>query len=174
MKVLKNFWQKIKSIKHIQIYLAIFVALVVCAVYFVSNNPFKTKTDKTNENTTGEYSSTMEYVDNLENRISNVLSNMSGVGKVKVVVSLECGFSYEYAKDSETKTTVSGDVKTTVTSETIILVSNQPVVVKEIYPVVKGVVVVAEGAKDVSIKMNILSAIETIFEIDRQNIIVLT
>ena len=46
-------------------------------------------------------------------------------------------------------------------------------IVKKIYPKVKGVVIVADGAKDFSIKMNILTAVETVLEVDRNNITVL-
>ena len=171
MKLLKNFWTKLKSIKHIEIILAVVIGLIVCAVYFAG--VVKPKTDKTSDNPTKEYTSAEEYVDMLENKMNNVLSKIDGAGNVSVIITLECGFVYEYAKDSETKTTVSGNNQTSIKTETIILVSNQPVIEKEIFPTIKGVVVVAQGAKDFSVKMNILSAVETILEVDRQNITVL-
>ncbi|MBE7075791.1 MAG: hypothetical protein E7375_01820 [Clostridiales bacterium] len=170
--MIKNIWNKIKSIKHFEILLAIFVGLVVCAVYFFCLSPSKSDTKK--ELSTEEYSSAMEYADKLENKLCNVLEQIDGVEDVDVVITLESGFTYEYATDNETKTTVSGDVTTTINTETIILVSNQPIVIKEIYPNIKGVVVVAKGAKNFSIKMNIITAVETVLEINRENITVLS
>ena len=34
MGKLKDIWSKLKSIKHIEIYLALIVGLVVCVIYF--------------------------------------------------------------------------------------------------------------------------------------------
>ena len=67
----------------------------------------------------------------------------------------------------------SGETQTTVTTSTVILVSNEPVIIKENYPVIKGVVVVAKGAENVNVKLNILTAVETVLEVDRNNITIL-
>lgn len=170
MSKFKDFWMRIKKVRHIQIILPVLIGIIACVAYFsfVGANDG----DKS-ENSTQEASTAVEYVDNLENKLCNVLSKISGVGDCEVVITLQCGFEYEYATDSETKTTISGGNETTITTETVILVSNEPVVVKEIYPVVKGVVVVASGAKDFAVKMNIISAIETVLEIDPNNITIL-
>ena len=171
MNKIKDIWDKIKKIKHIQIILPVLIGLLICVTYFSFLNP--SKSDKDTENSTQESTSTMEYVDMLENKLSNVLSKISGVGSCNIVITLESGFAYDYATDTQTKTTVSGGNETTITTETVILVSNEPVVEKEIYPTIKGVVVVASGAEDFSVKMNILSAVETVLEIDRNNISIL-
>lgn len=172
MNRLKEFWCRLKEIKHIYIYLAVFVALVLCAIYFAT---FKTKeSDKTGEVSTQEYSSAVEYASYLENKLSNVLSNLSGVESVNVAITLNGDISYEYATDTETKTMVSSGSETTVTTQTTILVSNEPVVVKTIYPNIKGVVVVAKGAENVGVKLNILTAIQTVLEIEPNNITILS
>ena len=172
MNKVKEIWEKLKSIKHIHIYIAVLLGVIVCLIYFGSFG--KKKSDKSEEISTESYSSTVEYIDYLENKLGNVLSKISGVGQVDVIITLENGFSYEYATDTETETIVSGGTETTVTSETVILVSNEPVVVREIYPEIKGVVVVADGAKDVSVKLNIISAVETVLEVDRDNVTILS
>ena len=171
MNKLKDFFEKLKSKKHFEIYLAVFIGLIVCAAYFSFSS--KTKADNSEQISTVESGSAMEYVDYLENKLSNVLSKISNAGQTSVVITLENGFSYEYATDIETKTTTSGGIETVVTSETIILVANEPVVEKQIYPKIKGVVIVAEGAEDFNVKMNILTAVETVLEVDRNNITIL-
>ena len=145
MNKFKDIFERLKKIKHIQIILPILIGVFVCVIYFSFLN---TKSDTESENSTQESTSTMEYVDMLENKLCNVLSKISGVGDCKVIITLQCGFEYQYATDTETKTTVAGGNETTIVTETVILVSNEPVVVKEIYPVIKGVVVVANGAED--------------------------
>ena len=171
MNKMKEMWGKFKSIKHIHIIVATILALVLCVIYFSFLS--KPKDDVKEQNSTEEFSSAVEYVDWLENKLNNVLSKISGVSDVNVIVTLESGFSYEYATDTETRTIVSGGNETTVKTETVIMVSNQPVVEKEIYPVIKGVVVVAKGAENFSVKMNIMSAIQTIIDIDPSCVTVL-
>lgn len=171
MDKIKDFWHKLKSVKHIEIYLALMVGLVICVCYFSLT---ATSDGNNNENSTENYTTSEEYVDYLENKISNVLSKISGVDDVGVVITLETGFTYEYATDTETRTTNSGTTETTISVDTILLVDGQPVVVKEVYPVIKGVVVVADGSEDFSVKMNILDAIQTILEVDSEKITILS
>lgn len=172
MNKVRAIFEKVKKIKHLYIYLAVFFAIVLCGIYYLN---FKNKdASKKTEVSTQEYSSAMEYVKFLENKLGNVLSNISGVSKVSVIITLEEGFSYKYATDTETKTIVSGGSETTLTTQTIILVSNEPVVEKEIYPNVKGVVVVAKGAENVKVKMSILEAVETSLNVEANKITILS
>ena len=169
MNKLKTFFEKIKSLKHLPIYIGIAIAAIMCILFVTP----KSKSAKTTEKATQSVSSEVEYVSNLENKLCSVLSNITGVSKVNVVISLKDGFSYKYATDTETKTVSTGGSETSVTTQTVILVSNQPVVEQEIYPSIKGVVVVAKGAEDVNVKMKILNAIETILQVDAKDISIL-
>ena len=171
MSKMKDLWNKVKGIKHIQIILAVVIGLIICVAYFSFCS--KPKGDNISDISTEEYSSAEEYVNALENKLVNVLSKISGVGETSVIITLESGFTYEYAKDTETKTVVSGGTETTVTTETVILVSNEPVIVKQNYPVIKGVVIVAKGAENFSVKMNIMAAAETVLAVDAHNITIL-
>lgn len=165
--------EKIKNIKHLYIYLAVIAALLVCVFYF-SNFKTKDSTDSNINNSTEEHTSAEEYASYLENKLCNVLSNLSGVDNVSIAITLCSDVSFEYATDTETKNVVSGGNQTTVTTETVIMVSNEPVVSKTIYPQVKGVVVVAKGAEDIKVKMNILSAVETVLNVEPKDIMILS
>lgn len=172
MNKLKSVLEKIKNMRNKHILIALVVGLVLCVFYFSFLTP--TENDTNTDNSTQQTTSAEEYVDMLENKLSNVLANISGVSSCNVIITLESGFNYVYATDTETKTTISGSNETSITTETVILVSNEPIVVKEIYPAIKGVVVVANGAEDFSVKMNILSAVETVLDVDRNNITILS
>lgn len=172
MKSLKEFWNKVKGIRHFEIYLALILGLIVCVLYF-SFFVDKNTNDTKSEISTGEFSSTEEYVDLLENKLCNVLSNMTGVGDVSVIITLDGGFTYEYAVDSETNTTTSGSSETSVTVDTTILVNGEPLVVKVNYPSVKGVVIVAEGSEDFAVKMDILDAVQTLLSVDAGSVTIL-
>lgn len=171
MKKMKILLDKLKNIKHIWVIFAVVIALILVVAYFSFFT--KPKSDNIQQDSTEEISSSEEYVASLENKLINVLSKLSGVGQTSVIITLESGFTYEYATDSETKTVVSGGTETTVKTETIILVSGQPVVVKQNYPVIKGVVIVAKGAENFKVKMDIQSAAMTVLKIDSSNITIL-
>ena len=172
MKSLKDFWSKLKGVRHIEIYIAVLLGIVVCVCYFAFFVD-KGKNDTNLQNTTQEYSSSEEYVDYLENKLCNVLSNMTGVGDVSAIITLDGGFTYEYAVDSETNTTTSGSSETSVTVDTTILVNGEPLVVKVNYPSVKGVVIVAEGSEDFAVKMDILDAVQTLLSVDAGSVTIL-
>ena len=129
---------------------------------------------KKEEISTEEYDSSLEYVDYLENKLCNVLSDITGVGDVSAIITLDGGFTYEYAVDSETNTTTSGSSETSVTVDTTILVNGEPVVVKVIYPEIKGVVIVADGSENFAIKMNIMEAVQTLLGVEASSITILS
>lgn len=165
---------KIKKIKHYEIYIAVAIAVLVSVFYFAFASTSK-KSSTENVGTENDiicenFSSSSEYTEYLENKLENVITSIKGVEDAKVVVSLEKGFEYVYMTEEETKTSSNG---TTITKISIVMVDGQPVIKEEIYPVIKGVVVVASGAKDVGVRMNILSVIQTIIEVDNSQINIL-
>lgn len=167
---LKSLYQRIKKVKHIEIYLAVGLALIVGCIYFISLTPSKKieNSEKTQIDTIStNFESSGEYIDYLENKLESVITRVKGVGDVEVVLTLEKGFEYIYATEEETKTTSNG---TSVTSTTIVMVNGQPVIKEEIYPIVKGIVVIADGIDDLTVKMNVLSIIQTVIEVDNSKI----
>jgi stage III sporulation protein AG len=126
------------------------------------------------------------YEDILEAKLSNVLSQLKGAGSVIVSITLENGNVQEYAKnithDSKVvqeKDTSGGTRTTTETKESEqILVSREngaehPVAVQEFKPAIKGVLVIAEGAYDSTVKANLTKAVETCLGIPAYRVTVL-
>ncbi len=163
----KALYEKIKKVKHIHIYIAIGLALLIAIIYFSSLLNKEDSSSTNDDKIIEEYSSSLEYVQYLENKLESVLTKVKGAGDVEVAITLEKGFEYVYATEEETRTTSNG---TTVTSTTVVLVDGQPVLIEEIYPTVGGLVVVASGADDIKVKMNLLSVIQTVIEIDNSKI----
>lgn len=110
---------------------------------------------------------------NLEQRLEDILSNISGVGNVKVFIN--------YSESSETVAMYNENSKTSVTEETDTsggvrkveesdsqkeLVyqedgSNKtPIVQKNIEPKIEGAIITAKGASDINIKTSIIQAVE--------------
>jgi stage III sporulation protein AG len=116
-----------------------------------------------------------------EARLAQVLSQMQGVGRVEVMITYESGPEIVPAQITQTDTSEQSDSDAQASSSsTTSRQSTQPalgtnsetgaVVLKELAPVVKGVVVIAQGAEDIGVKLNLLRATVTALQIDAQQV----
>lgn len=165
-------FDKIKSIKHIQIYIALLLGIIVLVIYF---STITTSTD--NDNTIDSSISTNHYIADLEIRMENVLSQISGAGNVKVLITIEKDAEKVLAQNIEKKTVTNGD-NTTITETTELVLINKngsyvPVVLYETLPIIRGVVVVCQGAKDPMVKLQIINAVQAAVEVSSTKIEVL-
>lgn len=110
-----------------------------------------------------------------EEKLSGILSQIEGVGNVSVMItyftSNEKAIAYETKTDrkAETSTGFGGESR----DEKAVMADGGPVVVQEIYPEVKGVVVIADGADIPSVKQAICEAVSTSMGIALHKICVL-
>ena len=173
MNKIKIFFSKLKAIKHIEIYIAIAAAVLICGVYFLTNgfSSKKSLSPSTNVDTIeSNFSTSAEYVDYLENKLESVITNVKGVSDANVIITLEKGFEYKYVTEEETSTTTNGTV---VSKSTVVMIDGKPVLQDEIYPLIKGIVVVAKGVGDVQVKMNVISLIQTVIDVENSKINIL-
>ena len=108
----------------------------------------------------------------LEQKLENILTKIDGVGKVSVLLTYKESSSFVpiYNVSSSMSTTqetdTSGGTRTTETEnkqKDVIKDSNSNVITEKIVmPSIEGAIVTAEGAKDATIKSNIISAVEAV------------
>lgn len=171
------FLKKLKNIKHIEIYVCIIFISLLLVIYFINFSPQKTsKTSSVESSNTNEigFVSSLEYSKNLEDKLKTVLSNLNGVKNVQVLVSVSSGGEIVIANNVEEKTSFEDDGKKVTVIKTPIIVTengtSKPIILMEVLPKVNGVIVVASGAEDVNVKLNIYKAIEAIISIPSENI----
>lgn len=155
----------LKTNRKVQIGLAILFAVILLVIYF----SFQGSSNEQTENQPTVASSAEQYASSLENKLENLLSTVKGAGKVSVAITLENGFEYVYATEESVKETSSG----TQTTTSVVLVNGEPVLTQEIFPTIKGVLVTASGADDITVKLNLLNAINSAVEVSNDNIIIL-
>ena len=80
-----KFLDKLKNVKHIEVYIAI-IFIVVLLLIYLSNTQPKTSTKNAQ---TGQNLSVTQYVNNLETNLEEILTNIEGVTNVKVMISLD-------------------------------------------------------------------------------------
>lgn len=166
------------------------VAVALIALFFLNVDSFFTGVGEDPAPYVHETSSFNEIEDKemeLAGRLQTVLSKIEGVGRVDVMLTLERGSEYRYANttDSSSKQTVEQDTgggtrEITEKTDRIQMVttrstqgSEEPVLITEIYPEIKGVVVVAQGAQDPRIKESITRAVQTALRVGAHKITVL-
>lgn len=130
-------------------------------------------TTKSNQNTWETSTENINNSGNLEERLENILSNIEGVGTVKVFIN--------YSETSETVAMYNENSKTSTTEETDksggvrkveqtdsqkeVVYQEQngnktPIVQKTIEPKIEGAIITAKGASDINVKTSIIQAVE--------------
>ncbi|SHH54235.1 sporulation stage III protein AG [Sporanaerobacter acetigenes] len=113
-----------------------------------------------------------DYAMLLERKLENILGEIKGVGKVKVMITLEettekipaMNTTQNQEKTSEKDS--QGGVREIIREDSSIQVVTRGsegniIVLKEIKPEVKGVIVVAEGAENIEVKEKLYQAVKT-------------
>ena len=104
-----------------------------------------------------------------ESKLCAALSNIKGVGKVDVSISVKGSYETVYATEKKTTKTESGEVIV----ESPIVVGGKTVIVTENYPKIIGLIVVAGGADNIAVNTNIMNTVVNFLEIDSKKVIIL-
>ena len=152
---------RLKKIKGVEYIVIIIIALLIILILF--SDSFTSK-----ENT--QSSSVVEYVSTLESKLERTLSKIKGVGNVSVVITVNGGNKTVIATDV---TTVKNGTEVKIT-EAPVLVGGKVVVLNELYPEITGVMIVAGGADNLSVKLNVMTATTTLLSIDESKVSILT
>ena len=150
----KGIFAKIKSVKNIEIIFALVLGAIALFVFFGNFSLFSTQ----EKNTSYDFS---EYVSSLQNKIEAVISQIDGAGNVDMVITFSGGVEQEYAYTTE-KVTENGVVTET---NTLTLVSGKPVVIRDKMPQISGVVIVADGAGNMSVRLEIIEAVQALLDV---------
>ncbi|NLC17183.1 MAG: hypothetical protein GX756_04810 [Clostridiales bacterium] len=178
-KAIDRIVQKIKSVKNFEIYLAIIFVIIVLFIYFGAN--FSCSSDKKPKEET--YESAYDYCQNVEKKLSKILSSIKNAGKVDVMITFESTpervIAYITSSSSNISSGSNGvynENTTNTSSPQVIYVKGDqiPLILKEVSPKVIGVVVVAEGADDVKVKLDIINAVSVLLDLNADQIKVLT
>lgn len=156
----------------------LFVLILVGVFFMLVGNLFNPSTqDKSLERVSEDNSQSrgrnFSLEEELEEKLENVLSQISGAGTVAVNITLDTGTKYIYARnnnDSNKKILEedkAGGVRETEQheqrSEIVILDqggASEAVIKNKIRPQIRGVLVVAEGAVDSKIKADLIDAVK--------------
>lgn len=124
-----------------------------------------------------------EYARLLEQRLEQALSQVAGVGRVQVMITLRA--SKELVVEREAAVTrqtvnetdaqggsrVTGQVEA---GDSVVYRSvgsdSEPYVVKTVLPEVEGVLVVAQGAGDIGVKRTVIAIVQALFDVEAHKV----
>lgn len=175
-KIKKIFTNKDKKIENLVSFLIILIItlIVINKILEEEENVESDYQNQTGVELASEEISSSETIDNndLEKRLENILSKISGVGKVSVLLTYTQTSSRIpiYNINSSVSTVeekdTSGVSKVTETEnmQKDVVTDNDSGIVTEkiVMPVVEGAIITAEGASNSNVKTNIIAAVEAV------------
>lgn len=106
-----------------------------------------------------------EYISMLESKTQDIISSINGVGKCKVMITLEQTNENIFAKNTDESTQNGHNSKK---SEYVLYENennDEPILIKQYFPKVYGVVVVCQGGDDDATKEAVISSISSLYDI---------
>ena len=173
---LKAILGKLKGNKRAEMIVAAVVVVLVVAIYFGTSGIFDKKSTSTT--TVTQTVEQEDAVEKWERRLSAVLSEMDGVGKADVMITVVGTTEKVTANTVTTNVTSSQNAQNTTnstnTTTSPVLVNgggkSEPYIIKEIMPEIVGVIVVAKGAENNVTKLAILRAVQTALKVSADRI----
>lgn len=159
--------------KKIQYLIIILIVIVILAIYFASAGKAQPKIETQDKPSAVTISSS----DDVEQKLKHILSRIEGAGEVEVMITYESGTEIVPAISVDKQTTTKTDTRENGTSTTdtqntqseVVTIGgsggSSALVIKEKSPIVKGVIVVSQGADDITVKLNLLKAVQTILNV---------
>ena len=108
-----------------------------------------------------------------EKELETIISKIRGVGQVDVMVTYYSGMEKALAYETQQESNKKENGEETSINKKAVMSDGAPVVLKNLYPKVKGVVVVAEGAGNVTVKKEIQDAVTTALDVAVHKVCVL-
>lgn len=182
MIAVKNFLKQILEKENYRKIIIIFGFLGVALIFF--SGAIK---ENFNKRTEAKQESTPEsYTKQLEADLNDIVSNISGAGQSKILVTLESGMENVYATEQRKNKEATEDKQDGQTSkkketddlETKYITikdsdgSEKALSVMQIHPTIKGVVVVCAGGKNPDVKEKIINAVKTALNISAKKVFV--
>lgn len=105
-----------------------------------------------------------DYETKLEERLISIISTMDGVGRVEVMVTLNCGSEDIYLRDSDSDESVDKDGKSSSQRKNEYVIiddgdKEKGIVIRVAEPEIRGVAVVCDGGGNESVKQRITEAV---------------
>ena len=146
------------------------VLVLAIGLVLMSIPSFDTQTDTT---VSDDLEQTVDEP-SLEDKLSLILSQVDGAGKVQVILTVEAGEEVVYQTDDNQTITADSDAKNTDTVTVTDANRNQNGLIRQVNPAVyQGAIIVCEGAENPTVHLAIVDAVSKITGLGANRISVL-
>ena len=139
-------FEKLKNVKHIEVYVAVIFIIVVLLIYFSTIKKSSTSATGNKKLSTTYEMTVAGYVEEMESNLASVLSNINGISDVKVMITLD--MTQAQVQDSKINLST--------------------------FPDIKGIIITAKGVGETIRKMKVLHAVEAVLDVKNGNIEILS
>ena len=185
-KTYSNFFNRLKKINNIEYFIAILAIAIIIGL--VSNwLTFQKESDVSTLEQEPVYieqdGQNLTDIKGQENRLKQILSSIKGAGRVDVMITYKTGKelipamnTVESVIETEEKDSSGGIRKvsqTDINSQPVSMNTSdgtQPLITREIHPEVLGVIVIAEGAEDIHVRMELQKAVQTVLGVSANQV----
>ncbi len=173
-----NPWQrltaKMKANKKLEIGVYAGIGLLVVLLYLTgSAKPASGPTDRAETPLSAPESPRDD-----ETRLKEALSKIKGAGAVEVMLTYENGRELVPAYETDTQMSqADGVVSSNASTRPVTVTSGgqeEAVVLKEVEPLIRGVIVIAEGAEDIGVRMDLARAASKALGVEAEKVEVFT
>ena len=115
----------------------------------------------------GESSQVTDYAKEMETRLTEMLMQIQGAGRVSVMLTLERGAKTEYHADTQISEEISGNESQTSQEQKTVILSegsayDKAAVSAVHYPQFKGALIISDGADNGTVKWNLVQAVSAL------------
>ncbi len=175
MKNLKEWSEKLKTLpaKKKTQYLAIVIVIAAILMIYFSTFEASNKSSGAGKETTLAEQTEAD----MESRLEEILSKVDGAGNVEVVINYDSSGELIPAMSEEKSTSSDDKSNSSKESSEIATVKSgsdtEAVIIKHIEPEVRGVIVVAEGADNIRVKIELLEAVKVVLDVGADKVQIL-
>ncbi|MEG0545889.1 MAG: hypothetical protein RR552_01750 [Oscillospiraceae bacterium] len=174
MEIFKKMLENIKSQKRLFI---IVILGVIAITLIVLSEIFPKENAKTiNEEKISTKVSESTYDEKIQKTLKEIIENIDGAGKTKVMVTLQSSSENYYAKNNKSENKKNGETSENKSEESFVIDKSSElkgIIIKTDEPKVRGVVVVCEGGENPKVKSNVTIAVSAALGLGTNNICVL-
>ncbi len=119
-----------------------------------------------------------DYVRDMEQRLSHVLSQISGVGETQVVLTLRQSEQIHYLYDTQLRRDTGDTGSTTEETQKTVIISSgsaydEAMVTRKDYPLFQGALIVCRGGGEAEVKLKLTQAVSALTDLSSDKITIL-
>ena len=174
MKI-RDIFKRIKSSSN-RVKLITVLGVLGMALILVSELLPKSSAVKTEEPTGNNTPTASEYAEKIESRLEKLLSEIKGVGKAELILSVEGSEEYVYAEETETASERKDNESSEKYKNKLFVTdhsgSKDALVKRVINPQFNGALVICEGGGDALVKERVIKAVSAALDLPTSKICV--